>query len=172
MKSIVLYSTRTGNTKMVAEAIASALPAGTPCVDIKNLPEDVAAYDLAFMGFWVDKGTADDGSKAVLAKLTNPHVAVFGTLGANPQGEHAQKSMDNAVAFLPAGKKPVATFICQGKVDPKLIEAMYKRFPPESLHGKNAASEARHKAASTHPDAQDLANAKAFAQKVLAAVGA
>ena len=28
MKTIVLYSTRTGNTKKVAEAIAEALPAG------------------------------------------------------------------------------------------------------------------------------------------------
>ena len=37
MKTIVLYSTRTGNTKKVAEAIAEALPAGTPCLSVKEV---------------------------------------------------------------------------------------------------------------------------------------
>ncbi len=38
MKSIVIYSSLTGNTKQVAEAITSVLPAGTPCVSMKELP--------------------------------------------------------------------------------------------------------------------------------------
>lgn len=166
MKTIVLYSTRTGNTKLVAEAIASALPTGTPCVDIKELPDDVADYDLVYMGYWVDRGTADDASRKVLASLHNPYVALFATLGADPKGEHVKKCLVNGAALLPEGVKPVDCFICQGKVDPKLIEEMYKRFPPDSLHGRNAASEARHKAASTHPDEQDLLNAKQFARDV------
>ena len=77
MKSIVLYSTRTGNTKMVAEAIASALPEGTPCRNIREMNESLSDYDCVFMGFWVDKGTADDASRKVLENLHNRHVAVF-----------------------------------------------------------------------------------------------
>lgn len=167
MKYLVLYSTRTGNTQMVAQAIQSALPAGTPCCNIKEgLPENLAAYDCVFMGFWVDKGTADDASKAVLAQLHNKTAAIFATLGADPQSDHAKKSLENGAALLPDGKKPLAMFICQGKVDPKLIEAMYKRFPADNPHGRNPASEARHKAAASHPDAKDLQNAVAFAQEV------
>ena len=172
MKSIVLYSSRTGNTKMVAEAIASALPKGTPCLDIQKLQEPLDAYDCVFMGYWVDKGTADAASQKVLAQLHNPHVGLFATLGANPKGEHAMKCLENGAALLPPGQKPEACFICQGKVDPKLIEAMYQRFPPESLHGRNPASEARHKAASTHPDATDLRDAAAFAREVLLSIQA
>ena len=37
MKSIVIYSSLTGNTKQVAETIARVLPADTPCVDRKRL---------------------------------------------------------------------------------------------------------------------------------------
>ena len=48
MKSIVIYSSLTGNTKQVAEAITSVLPAGTPCVSMKELPPDVSSYDLVF----------------------------------------------------------------------------------------------------------------------------
>ena len=55
MKSIVIYSSLTGNTKQVAEAITSVLPTGTPCVSMKEVPSDLSSYDLVFAGFWVDK---------------------------------------------------------------------------------------------------------------------
>lgn len=168
MKTIVLYSSKTGNTKKVAEAIASVLPQGTPCLDLtRSLPADLATYDCVFLGFWVDKGTADAAAQKVLPRLHNPHVALFATLGANPHSDHARKSLENGAALLPEGVELLDCFICQGKVDPQLIEAMYKRFPPESLHGRNPQSEARHKAAATHPDAQDLEAAAAFARSVL-----
>jgi len=169
MKTIVLYSSKTGNTKKVAEAIASALPQGTPCLDLtRPLPADLATYDCVFLGFWVDKGTADGSSRKVLPQLGNRHVALFATLGADPKSEHARQSLERAAALLPGEKSPVATFICQGRVDPQLIEAMYKMFPASNIHGRNSESEARHKAASTHPDAGDLEHAAAFARAVLA----
>ena len=37
---IVIYSSVTGNTKQVAEAIAGELPQGTPCVRVQDAPED------------------------------------------------------------------------------------------------------------------------------------
>ncbi len=67
MKSIVIYSSLTGNTKQVAEAITSVLPADTPCVSISELPSDMESYDLVFAGFWVDKGTANKEARDVLA---------------------------------------------------------------------------------------------------------
>ena len=69
MKSIVIYSSLTGNTKQVAEAITSVLPSGTPCVSMKELPSDIAFYDLVFAGFWVDKGTANKEARDVLLTL-------------------------------------------------------------------------------------------------------
>ena len=56
MKTIVLYSSRTGNTKKVAQAVAGALPAGTPCLPVAEAPSDIEAYDLVFLGYWVDRG--------------------------------------------------------------------------------------------------------------------
>ena len=43
------------------------------------------------------------------------------------------KSLEQGAACLPDGKKPLGAFICQGKVDPKLIEAMYRMFPSDNL---------------------------------------
>lgn len=81
MNYLVLYSSRTGNTRMVARAIQKALPEGTPCVDIKDLkeslPEGTTSYDCVFMGYWVDKGTADEASRTVLKSLDNPYIALL-----------------------------------------------------------------------------------------------
>lgn len=171
MKTIVLYSTRTGNTKKIAEAIASAVP-GAPCVNVKDAPADLGSYDLAFVGFWVDKGDADAEAKKVLQSLTNKYVGVFATLGAMPDSDHAKECLKKGAAHVPAGSEVVGSFICQGAVDPKLIEMMYKMFPAGHPHGRTPEREALHKEAAKHPDEQDCANAKAFAEDVLKKIAA
>ena len=70
MKSIVIYSSLTGNTKQVAESITSVLPVGTPCVSMKELPSDLSSYDLVFAGFWVDKGTANKEARGCTRYIT------------------------------------------------------------------------------------------------------
>ena len=58
MKVLVAYATVTGNTEIIARAIASAIPGA----DLKKLPTDVNSqnYDFIFAGFWCDKGTPDE----------------------------------------------------------------------------------------------------------------
>ena len=167
MKSIIIYSSLTGNTKQVAEAIARVLPADTLCVSMSELPSDIASYDLVFAGFWVDKGTANKEARDVLRTLHNPHIALFATAGVPPQMEHAKQSLVNAAACLPEGVVPVDTFICQGKVDPKVIEMMYKMFPKGHSHGQSADRDVRHKQAAVHPNEDDCTAASQFAKHVL-----
>ena len=167
MKSIIIYSSLTGNTKQVAEAIARVLPADTLCVSMSELPSDIASYDLVFAGFWVDKGTANKEARDILGTLHNPHIALFATAGVPPQMEHAKQSLVNAAACLPEDVVPVDTFICQGKVDPKVIEMMYKMFPKGHSHGQSADRDVRHKQAAVHPNEDDCKAASQFAKHVL-----
>lgn len=62
--------------------------------------ESLSDYDCVFMGFWVDKGTADDASRKVLENLHNRHVAVFATVGVNPASSHAQDCLKNGASFF------------------------------------------------------------------------
>lgn len=167
MKSIVLYSSRTGNTKKVAAAIASALPQGTPCLPLSEAPLNLADYELVFIGYWVDRGTANAEAKEFMASLHNPHLAVFATLGARPDSEHAKQCLENGVKCLPENSQVEGTFICQGAVDPKVIEMMYKMFPAGSPHGRTPERDALHAEAAKHPDEADLAAARTFAKTVL-----
>ena len=55
MKLLVVYSSKTGNTKKVAMAIGETLGVEPVAVTENPSPED---YDAIVAGFWVDKGTS------------------------------------------------------------------------------------------------------------------
>ena len=100
MKSIILYSSLTGNTKSVAEAMASVMPEGTPCVPVKDAPENLADYDTVFVGFWVDRGTANKEAAKLIETLKNPNIVFFATLGMYADSDHARESIDKASELL------------------------------------------------------------------------
>lgn len=71
MKILLVYSSRTGNTKKVAEAIGEEL--GIPAVPVEEKPA-AADFDLVIAGFWVDRSTADAKMKAYLESLREVRV--------------------------------------------------------------------------------------------------
>lgn len=167
MNCIVLYSSRTGNTKQIAMAICAVLPEGTVCLPVADAPESFDGYDCVFAGFWIDKGTANADAKKLLERLQHPKIALFATLGADPDSEHAVNSMRNAIELLPHAETPICTFICQGKVDPKLIEQMKKMFSEGHPHAVIDERMRLHERASVHPNEKDLEAAKSFAIETL-----
>ena len=52
MKALVLWSSRTGNTKAVGEAIYEALPCEKEIFESGRQPNDLSGYDLIYVGFW------------------------------------------------------------------------------------------------------------------------
>ena len=167
MKSIILYSSLTGNTKSVAEAMASVMPEGTPCVPVKDAPENLADYDTVFVGFWVDRGTANKEAAKLIETLTNPNIVFFATLGMYADSDHARESIEKASELLQNKESLVDGFVCQGKIDPKVIEMMYKMFPKGHSHGQSADRDARHKQAAVHPNEDDCKAAQEFAKDIL-----
>lgn len=158
MKSLIVYSSKTGNTKKVAEAILSVLPAGTEIFPVENAP-DPDGYDFVAAGYWVDKGTANQEMAAYLPKIRGKKVGVFFTLGAFPDSPHAEESFRNGSALLGEDCEVVAKFWCQGAIDPKLTEWMSK-LPAEHPHAPNPERLRRWAEAAKHPDGNDLEAAK------------
>ena len=68
MKTLIAYSTLTGNTKKVCEAAAKAFEnvEVLEVNEVKNLD-----YDLIIVGTWIDKGTADTKAKKFIESLSN-----------------------------------------------------------------------------------------------------
>ena len=164
MNILVVYSSKTGNTKRVAEAIAEEL--GVPSYSVKEAPS-IDGYDLILTGYWVDRGGPNAEMKTYLSNLTAKRVALFATLGANPDTPHAKGSLDAGRTLLPAGTECVGAFICQGKVDPALVEMMKSMFPQGHPHAMTEERLAGIEAASEHPNEDDLARARDYFSKLV-----
>lgn len=162
MKTLVVYSSLTGNTKMIAESIAEAIP-GCDLKAVEELPA-ADAYDIVFTGFWVDRGHADDKMLAYMETVRNKKVAPFFTLGAWPDSDHADHVFEDTKGRL-ENNKILSHYRCQGKVDPKLLERM--KTMTNNPHPSSPEREARLKEAAKHPDVNDCARAKAFAKAVM-----
>lgn len=164
-KFAIVYSSKTGNTKKIAEAFQSVQPESFDIFDAAENP-DLSAYDLIAFGYGVDKGGPYAACHKLMATIENKAVILFQTLGAEAMGEHAMSCAANGGACLGQGNHVIGFFSCRGAIDPNLIEMM-RKMPAGGPHSATPENEARWAAASTHPDEEDIAKAKAFMTKTL-----
>mgnify|MGYP000978573793 CR=1 FL=1 len=160
----VIYSSRTGNTAKVAEHLADALGASCHSVkDTADVPENAALC----VGTWIDRGTADAAAKKYIKTLRGRRVFIYGTLGAEPNSEHAEKCIANIRALFDPSNEILGAVLVQGAIDPMLIE-MFKSMPKDNVHAFTEENAVRYAAAANHPDATDFAQVIAAAKEALA----
>ncbi len=151
MKSLVVYSSQSGNTKKLAETVYDALPEEKAIYPVEEAP-DPSGYDLVAVGFWFKAGNPDPKSSEYLKKVKGTKLFLFATHGAAAGSAHAQKGLEAAKA-LAEGAEIVGTFSCQGAVNPGLLEKVKARpNPPEWIGDADSAV--------GHPDEGDLENVK------------
>lgn len=163
---MVLYSSKTGNTKKVATEIFSALPGMSK--DMQSMEEYRGKdAEVFFIGFWVNHGTCEMTVIDTMSELHGKKIALFGTCGMG-KGEAYYKSIEKKVnVWIPDDCEYLGIFLCQGKMpmqvrenyeiaweDPRQ-EACRKRF----LHNFDETL--------FHPNDQDMSDARAFVNKIL-----
>jgi len=166
MRSLVVFSSLTGNTAKVARAVYEVLPEPREIHPVDTAPPP-DGFDFIAVGFWVDKGMPDARSRSYLECLKGKRIGLFGTLGADPASDHAGKCLEKALE-LAEGNAVMGTFLCQGRIDPKVIETMRRMAP--AAHPMTAERLERIRAAETHPDRTDLDNAQAAFRRMTAAI--
>ena len=73
-KWAVIYSSVTGNTKKIAEAMAEALGADCDVFRVQEAPEDVSDYDVVLLGYWLRLGAPDPLMLKYLLKVHGTRV--------------------------------------------------------------------------------------------------
>lgn len=168
MKILLTYSSKTGNTKKVADSIYKIMPAGTVYTEIKE-EIDLNDFGTVIVGFWVDKGLPNAEAKEFIEKIKGKKVGIFATLGAYPDSDHAKKTLEKTKEILEPHNEVLGEFICQGAVDSKLIES-FKRFPEGHPHYLDEARKKRHEEAKKHPNEKDFNNAKSIFQEFISEI--
>ena len=127
MKILTAYSSITGNTKKIAEAINSRLSDDKTLCTIEEAP-DPGNFDLIFLGFWLMAGKPDPRSLDFLKRITNQKLFLFATHGAAIDSDHARSAMDLAISTADSAQV-IGTFSCQGEVSPSFLDKARAKDP-------------------------------------------
>jgi flavodoxin len=159
-KGLIVYSSKTGNTKKVAEGILKALQEKNLDVRIAAVEENPAPEAWNLVGFWLDRGDMDAKAAAYVDGLQGQTLGFFGTLGAPPDSGHARGCVKKVEDRAAVRNTCLGSFLCQGKIDPALIES-FKKMPADNPHYPTGKSAAIYDEAAKHPDDRDIADAAA-----------
>lgn len=165
---LIVYSSNTGNTKKVAEAMYKALAKDESDIcSLKEFPDDteLAEYDVIAVGYWLTRGGPDALTKKFLSRITNQKVVLFQTHGTEVGSEHSVTAFARAASCLGNDCDILGTFACQGKINPALLSRRAS-IPADDPHAPNARNLKRWEAASQHPDQKDLDNVVEFIEAV------
>lgn len=156
MSYAIVYSSRTGNTAMLARAVREALPQEDCRYFGAPAPQALAA-DTVYVGFWTDKGTCDEPTARFLQSLTDQKVFFFGTAGFGGAPAYFQQILDRVKANLAPGVQVTGTYMCQGKMP----QAVRDRYAAMEESPRRTAMLENFDQALSHPDQEDLARLQA-----------
>ena len=166
MKYAIVYSSQTGNTKMLASTIQETLNADD-CLYVGAPSEKALSADLIFAGFWTDKGQCNEETAAFLKTISNQKVFLFGTAGFGGNPAYFDQIIEKVKGLLNPEAEVIGSYMCQGKM-PMSVRARYEKMQGKpglpfdvDLMIKNFDL------ALPHPDTQDLEELKKALQKFL-----
>lgn len=143
MKYAIVFSSQTGNTKQLAEAVSSVLPQADLCFFGSPSQEALQAERL-FIGFWTDKGRCN----------------LFGTAGFGGSQEYFDKILSSVQKCLGASNTVIGTYMCQGKM-PQSVRERYVKMKNSPLPIPNVDKMIENfDTAVSHPDETDLQKLK------------
>lgn len=167
MRYSIVYSSKTGNTRRLAEAIERQLPAGD--LLYCGAPDAAALQaDVLFVGFWTDKGTCDETVVQLLKQAEGKTVYLFGTAGFGQSQQYFDQILARVRENLPAGAVYGGGYMCQGRM-PQAVRSRYEAMQvkePENARYKMLIE--NFDAALAHPDTNDLEAAAAWTKGCLA----
>lgn len=158
-KWLIVYSSITGNTKQIAEAMYNAFEENEADIysinDVQNFSlDDFANYNNIIVGYWLIRGGPDNKTQDFLTKLHNKTVVLFQTQGAYLNTEHSVTAFAKAAIYLNTSNKILGTFASQGKFNLELLAKHHKTVTKEQQE--------RWEIAKNHPNEEDFQRAKDF----------
>ena len=125
MSYAIVFSSKTGNTRLLADTLRASLPQNECTYFGAPAPEALEAETL-YIGFWTDKGHADDTLTAFLQTLKGKRVFLFGTAGFGGSAEYFEQILAAVQKSLDESNTVIGTYMCQGKMPMAMRERYVK----------------------------------------------
>ena len=165
MKVAIIYSSITGNTKLLAETIKNEIKEEIVYFG-KPINEEIDA-DVYFIGSWTNKGDASNDIINFLKKLKNKKIAYFATTGYGGSTTYYDTLFSRVKQYIDSSNTILGCFYCQGKM-PIQFKERYIKMITENPNDKNLKVSLKNfEDALTHPDKKDLETVKNWTKEML-----
>lgn len=149
------YSSKTGNTKKLAEKIREVLPEEN-CDYFGTEGAKALSSDILYIGFWTDIGNADPVTLELLKGLRNKKIFLFGTAGFGGSEAYFQQVLGKVKESVDESNTVMGEFMCQGKM-PQSVRDRYVKMKEKPDHAPNLDELIQNfDRALSHPDNEDL----------------
>ena len=135
MSYAIVFSSKTGNTKLLADTLHACLPQENCCYFGTPDPAAMEADDL-YVGFWTDKGNADESTLDFLKQLHGKNIFLFGTAGFGGSEEYFNKILKKVERSLDRSNTVFGRYMCQGKM-PLSVRQRYEGMKKQPIHLPN-----------------------------------
>lgn len=160
----IMFSSLTGNTRMLADAIREALPEEN-CDYFGPCKGDGQTSEVLYVGFWTDRGNADKTALELLKSLRNKKIFLFGTAGFGVDEGYFKKILNNISENIDPSNQILGEYMCQGKMSQSVRER-YVKMKEQPDHNPNLDMLiANFDHALSHPDEKDLENLRKKVQE-------
>ncbi len=165
MKYSIVFSSKTGNTGLLAEKIKDTLPE-KECIYSGAPDMKAEEADMIFAGFWTDKGSCGETISEFLRSLRGKQVFLFGTAGFGGSEEYFRQILSRVEEQLDGSNSLIGSYMCQGKMAPAIRKRYESRLSEEPEKMKRLIE--NFDLALPHPDEADLAHLKEAVLRCLA----
>lgn len=163
MRDAVVFTSKTGNTRHLAEEIRKQL--GEEECGYFGAPDAAALdADVVFAGFWTDRGSCDGEMAAFLESLSNQQLFLFGTAGFGGDPAYFEKILKTVKSHVAATVPVIGAYMCQGQM-PIAVRRRYEAMEDGAQKESMLANFDR---AVGHPNAADLQALWASVSRALA----
>ena len=162
MKYAVIYQSRSGNTRLIAERIYQTLDTSEKELIDLDITSEVPKADVYFVGFGVHDYFCSIHVLNALDQITSGRIGLFATCGYLPAEQYKANLEKRLDVWMPEGVDYLGMFLCQGKVEADQKKKMIEQLPDREKELKHMF-----KIGKTHPDQEDLEEAEEFAMAML-----
>lgn len=161
MRYAVIYESKSGNTRMLADEIYDVLDTEDKEIIDFSVNTDVPAADVYFVGFGIHNGLCSANMLDCFEQIAGGKLALFATCGFFPTDSYKAKLEKHLEVWMPDEAEYLGMFLCQGSVDPESRDKMIEKMPDKERELEQMFEEG-----SCHPDAEDLESVSDFALKI------
>ena len=166
MEYMIVYSSNTGNTEIIAKAIKDVMDENG-CL-YYGKPDGILNQDaeIIFVGFWVLKGSCTEEIKKYLGTLENKKIFLFGTAGFGGSEAYFDTILTSIKHNISDSNTIIDSFMCQGKMSHNILERYHKLLEEEPENSKVINMIDNYNNALSHPDIKDVKAVKALVKSI------